>query len=94
MFDAQRARQLGLVSELASPEQLDARIARFIDELLLAGPRALLEAKRLVAGLAAQPPGEELGEATSELIARLRVSPEGQEGLQAFLERRPPGWRG
>lgn len=93
-FNANRAMRLGLVRELASPETLDAMIEQQLRWLSQGGPNAVAEAKALVLAvsgvdLAAQ---EKLDLQTAELIARLRVSPEGQEGLTAFLEKRKPGW--
>jgi methylglutaconyl-CoA hydratase len=78
-FDAQTALRIGLVHEVT--DDLDAAVDRVVGELLTSGP----EAKRLVRE---QPTGVD----TAHIAARLRTSPEGQDGLQAFLERRKPGW--
>lgn len=93
-FDAARARELGLLHEVVEPEQLDAAVARELKLLRAGGPAALAEAKALVArvegrDLHAQ---QVLDGDTAALIARLRVSPEGQEGLGAFLAKRKPAW--
>ncbi len=90
-FGAREAQALGLVHEVVSPDALDARVDALIAELLRCGPRAVEAAKRLlreVAGLSR----EKAIEHTVQSIARLRVSPEAQEGLGAFLEKRKPGW--
>jgi methylglutaconyl-CoA hydratase len=79
-FDAATALRIGLVSEIA--EQLDAAVDRVVAELLSAGPHAARWAKRLVRE---RPSGPE----TARWIAERRASAEGQEGLQAFLEKRP-----
>jgi len=84
-FDAETALRIGLVSEVA--EDLDAAVDRAVAELLAAGPTAARWAKRLVRE---RPDGPE----TARWIAERRTSDEGQEGLAAFLEKRPPGWRG
>jgi methylglutaconyl-CoA hydratase len=55
------------------------------------GPRALAAAKRLVRDVAGRPP-RDVRHYTAQTIATLRVSPEGQEGLSAFLEKREPVW--
>ena len=94
LFDARKALALGLVHEVVPAAELDALVERELDALLKAGPTAMLVAKRLVEGIfgrdeAAQ---KKLDEQTAALIARLRVSLEGQEGLSAFLEKRPPNW--
>ncbi len=82
-FDADTALRIGLVSEVA--EQLDVAIERVVAELLSAGPHAARWAKRLVRE---RPDGSE----TARWIAERRASDEGQEGLQAFLEKRKPRW--
>jgi methylglutaconyl-CoA hydratase len=85
-FDAATALRIGLVHEIAA--DLDAALDRVLGELLTAGPRAVRAAKRLV--LEAPLDGAE----TARRIAERRTSDEGQEGLRAFLDRRPPSWRG
>ena len=82
-FDADTALRIGLVSEVA--EQLDVAIERVVAELLSAGPHAARWATRLVRE---RPDGSE----TARWIAERRASDEGQEGLQAFLEKRKPRW--
>jgi methylglutaconyl-CoA hydratase len=82
-FDAETALRIGLVHELA--DDLDAAVERVAGELLSAGPLAARWAKRLVRE---RPEGPE----TARWIAERRASDEGQEGLHAFLERRPPSW--
>lgn len=95
-FDALEARSLGLLHFTASAEQLDAAVATQVDHLLRGGPEALRAAKKLVRRVAAlgdrDAQFDVLGQETARLLARLRVSPEGREGLAAFLERRKPNW--
>jgi len=83
-FDAQAALRIGLVHELA--DDLDAAVERVVGELLSSGPQAAREAKQLLREL---PTGVD----TAHIAARLRTSPEGQDGLRAFLERRKPSWQ-
>jgi methylglutaconyl-CoA hydratase len=92
-FDAERALRIGLVHEVLPDESaLDQRVAALVAELLSAGPTAARAAKAIIRqqrGLSA----DETRSLTVGVIARQRVSPEGQEGLTAFLEKRPPAWR-
>ena len=83
-FDAATALRIGLVHELTG--DLDAVVERVVDELLSAGPEATRAAKRLIRERPA-------GEQAAHLAAGLRTGAEGQEGLRAFLEKRPPAWR-
>ena len=83
-FDADTALRIGLVHGVA--DDLDAEVDNVVRELLSAGPQAARWAKRLVRE---RPDGAE----TARWIAERRTSEEGQEGLRAFLEKRPPGWR-
>jgi enoyl-CoA hydratase/carnithine racemase len=85
-FDAAVALRIGLVHEVVAREALDAAVDRIVAEILSAGPEASRHAKRLV--LDAPLDGLE----TARRIAERRTSDEGQDGLHAFLERRPPGW--
>jgi methylglutaconyl-CoA hydratase len=91
-FDAARARELGLVHEVFAPEALDAGVERLAQQLLAASPAALAATKRLLADVVEAPMDDVLLAATAKCIADARVSPEGREGIAAFLEKRAPGW--
>jgi methylglutaconyl-CoA hydratase len=92
-FSAERALQIGLVHELAdSPAALDAAAERITNNLLQCGPNAMAAAKALVRGIKAQKSFEDTLEYVARVLAELRVTPEGQEGLKAFLEKRKPSW--
>lgn len=92
-FDADRALRIGLVHEVATDlAGLDARVETLVGELLTAGPRAARAAKALVRDLRGLDFDERRAH-TIRHIAEQRTSPEGQEGLRAFLEKRPPSWR-
>ncbi len=82
-FDAQTALQIGLVSEVS--EDAGETAEAIVESILAGGPEAVREAKRLVRE---RPTGIE----TARIAAARRTSAEGQDGLRAFLERRPPGW--
>ena len=71
---------------------LDTAVQRQIDLLLKAGPIASASAKTLVRNVIAHEDGDRFDADNAALIARLRVSPEGQEGLAAFLDKRTPSW--
>ncbi|MGH8175315.1 MAG: enoyl-CoA hydratase-related protein [Steroidobacter sp.] len=91
-FDAEAACKLGLLHFATAPEQLDVLVGEQIDLILRGGPEALRAAKKLARRVAHFTDRDVLGEETARLLARLRVSPEGKEGLSAFLERRSPEW--
>ena len=91
-LDAERARHIGLVHELvADLAAMDARIESLTAELLTAGPTAARAAKSLIRELRTLTP-EEARRHTVRHIAQQRTSPEGQQGLIAFLEKRSPPW--
>jgi methylglutaconyl-CoA hydratase len=71
---------------------LDARIAALVATLLAAGPRAQLECKALIRGVAHRPIDDDVIAGTAEHIAAVRASPEGREGVAAFLGKRKPAW--
>jgi methylglutaconyl-CoA hydratase len=92
VISAEEAKSLGLLSELVGVDELDTAVNAHIDILLANGPRAVREAKRLVLDYADQPIDDALIEDSCTRIAEIRVSDEGQSGLQAFLEKKPAAW--
>ncbi len=91
-FSAQTAAQLGLVSEVVEEADLDQALNQLVGSLLANSPAAIAAAKQLLFNVAERAIDDELIAQTSEVIARIRVSDEGQEGLSAFLEKRTPAW--
>lgn len=92
-MDAATARHIGLITDIVPPGQLDGHISDLVDLLLAGGPKAQARVKSLIRLVASsQADAEELDRRTSETIAALRVSREGQEGLSAFLDKRQPDW--
>ena len=94
IFSAEEAQRIGLLHDVVNATTLDTAVQRQIDLLLKAGPIASASAKQLVRDVAAHGDGAKHDADNAALIARLRVSPEGQEGLIAFLDKRKPNWIG
>jgi len=92
IFDAETALRIGLLHQVVPAMQLDEAVQRQIALLLKAGPKAAASAKSLVRRVAAESDRDVLDRENAALIAQLRVSPEGQEGLAAFLDKRSPSW--
>lgn len=94
VFDAATAARIGLLHAALPAAELDEAIERQLHLLRKAGPLAQREAKQLALriGGADIAQAERIDVANAELIARLRVSPEGQHGLAAFLDKRAPAW--
>jgi len=91
-FFSDKAQQLGLVDEIVEPDDLASEVNTMIDRLLANGSQARRQAKKLSQDVAFQTIDEALLTDTSERIAAIRVSTEGQEGLTAFFEKRSPNW--
>ena len=91
-FKAAEAKALGLVSDVVTEEALDESLEALITALLANSPQAVAQAKKLVADVAEREINSALISDTSERIAAIRVSEEGQEGLTAFLEKRQANW--
>lgn len=94
VFDAAEAARLGLVSETVEHEAVEAVTERIVGALLAGGPDAQAASKRLVDAVAHRPADLTLLAETARRIAERRASPEGREGITAFLEKRKPAWRG
>lgn len=93
-FPAAAALELGLVHELVPRAELAAAAERVLAALAAGGPQAQAAAKQLLRGVAHRGPDQELDLWTAGRIAAVRASPEGREGVAAFLEKRAPAWRG
>ena len=90
-IEAKVAYNMGLVHEVVTPDILDETVNMLATALLKGGPQALIAAKRFIAEQAGVD-SKTVKKKTSELIAKLRTSKEGQEGLTAFLEKRNADW--
>jgi methylglutaconyl-CoA hydratase len=93
-FDAAEAARIGLVDRCVPADALDAHVARTLDLLAKGGPVAQHQAKRLALRMGGATPEDamRIDAENADLIARLRASAEGQEGLSAFLDKHVPNW--
>jgi methylglutaconyl-CoA hydratase len=90
-FSAGRAKEIGLVHAVVPPQELDARVDEYVREILTAGPEGIAAAKALIREVWGRS-AEDAALLTTAAIAARRVSAEGQEGLNAFLQKRKPSW--
>ncbi len=91
-FTAAEALRIGFVHEVVTADVLDSKVAELAQALVNAGPAAVKACKKLVQDVAGYDITPELVAMTVESIADVRVSPEGREGLQSFLNKRKPNW--
>jgi methylglutaconyl-CoA hydratase len=93
-FTAAEAYRIGLVHELAPPDELDARINEILGHLLTGGPLAVPIAKEIIDEVAGTLISPKLLSDLASRNANLRASKEGREGIKAFLDKRDPSWTG
>jgi methylglutaconyl-CoA hydratase len=91
-FDAQTALAIGLVYQVVPDDQLDAAVQSAVDSLLAGSPAGLAASKKLINRVGKGPSPDPIDDYTAQLISTLRASPEGREGVAAFLEKRKPKW--
>ncbi len=91
-FDAAEAWRLGLVHDIAEEESLHGTVGAMLAQLYSSGPKAMAAAKKLIGLSAHANIDKKILDETSRRIADIRATPEGQEGLTAFLEKRKPNW--
>jgi methylglutaconyl-CoA hydratase len=91
-FSAARAREIGLVHAIGDEAELDRIVAKYVNDLLTSAPQAVAAAKALIAEVSAAHSRAGATQHTIDAIAERRVSREGQEGMRAFLDKRPPAW--
>ncbi len=92
VISAVDAERFGIIHQLIDTDEIEAALEKVIGSLLLNSPDAMRKAKALCQQCHQNPIDDDLILYTSRVIADIRVSPQGQEGLQAFLEKRPPHW--
>jgi methylglutaconyl-CoA hydratase len=90
-IDAQKALQFGMANQVVPEEKLDEAVNERVKQLLSSGPKALAMCKDLLQKVPSMS-YEEFKRYTAEVIAKMRISEEGQEGMNAFLEKRKPKW--
>lgn len=91
-IDANTACSLGLVHKVTENHELSIEALEWLTPILEHSPQALMEVKKLCQHCYSADIDDALKHYTSELIANIRVSPQGQEGLTAFLNKRSPNW--
>ena len=91
-ISAQEAHRLGFVQALREEGSIDAAVAQISQALVAGGPRALDQTKALINTVANRSLNDELIKETAGLIAKVRASSEGREGVSSFLEKRKPAW--
>jgi methylglutaconyl-CoA hydratase len=91
-FSAAEAQRVGLVHEVVPADKLDAKVAELAQLLSLGGPAAIKACKATLQDVAGKDITQLLIDRTVNVIADVRVSDEGREGIQAFLEKRRSGW--
>jgi methylglutaconyl-CoA hydratase len=91
-FSAAQAHALGFVHEVCATDALDAKVDELVAALVANGPMATRACKALVQDVGGQPLTPALREDTARRIADIRASAEGKEGVQSFLNKRPPAW--
>jgi len=94
IFSAQKGYEMGLLSEICPIEKLDEMVEQQIKFLLSTGPSAKLISKKLVQSVVSRtiPQQKKLDQYTTQVIASVRVSTEGQHGLNSFLNKKKPRW--
>jgi len=93
-FSSTIAREIGLVHKVAMAANLDGALEETLETLLAGAPIAQGKAKTLIRKVAYKTIGKQTREDTAALIAEMRASDEGKEGVTAFLEKRKPAWVG
>ncbi len=86
------ALRLGLVHEVADEAEVDKVVEGFVTALMQSAPGAVAEAKDLLAAISHRPRDNALLEETAIRLVKRRATREAQEGLSAFLAKRPPSW--
>lgn len=92
-IDAATAKRIGLVHDVVDADQLDMKLSELLVSLRSGGPEAQAASKRLIASVSKAPLDDALIAETAERIAQIRAGDEAREGIDAFLNKRPPAWQ-
>ncbi len=90
-ISARKALEFGLVNYVVPKEELDKKVEEIVKMLLSSGPNAMKMCKELIKRVS-ETPISEVKSYTADIIAKIRISEEGQEGISSFLEKRKPKW--
>jgi len=93
-FDASEAREGGLVHQICRPGSIESSLEDLLETLKKNGPDAMKTVKELFARIREEGDSGNFGDVGASFIARVRTSEEGQEGMNAFFEKRKPHWHG
>lgn len=94
LFDTEEALRAGLIDIICEDGQLETKSKSLIGDLLSGGPEAMAGIKKMIHSFDFGAKNEEVSQKSAEILANSRKSPEGQEGMKAFLEKRRPSWNG
>lgn len=92
LITPQEAEKSGLIHKVVSADKIKEEYERYVKSIGDSGPQAIRETKKMIRDFVSSN-FKSTSKKTTSLIAKLRVSPEGQEGLKSFLEKRKPSWR-
>ncbi|MBI9033593.1 MAG: enoyl-CoA hydratase/isomerase family protein [Bacteroidales bacterium] len=91
-FNGPEAEDYKLVNKSVAADQMEAHIKSVCELLSSSGPAAVSQCKALIHDVANNLNMEDALDYTAKMIADIRMSDEGQEGMAAFLEKRKPNW--
>jgi methylglutaconyl-CoA hydratase len=91
-FTAQRAHEIGLITDICSRDELDDKVQALAELLLVGAPLAQKAAKDLISAVNGRPIDTNICEETAQRISRQRATNEAKDGITSFLEKRTPAW--
>lgn len=91
-INGQEAYAIGLVNRVVNGEKMEEAVNEIVQYFLTGGPEAIRICKKLIVDVVNHLTMEEALEYTARIIAEVRASAEGQEGIRSFLEKRKPSW--